>query len=66
MLTHALAHALALPADTTGTTWDARAGQVKVPTPRLEESVTIDGDLSEPAWGKAAVLTGFSQYSPVD
>lgn len=66
MLSLTLALALATLPDTTGKTWDGRAGQVKVPIPRLEESITVDGDLAEPAWGKAAVLTGFSQYSPVD
>ncbi|MBL8988705.1 MAG: carbohydrate binding family 9 domain-containing protein, partial [Gemmatimonadetes bacterium] len=34
--------------------------------PRLEMSVVIDGSLDEPAWSRAAKLTGFSQYSPVD
>lgn len=42
------------------------AGQTAVPIPRIEASVTIDGALSEPVWQSAAVLTGFSQYSPVD
>jgi hypothetical protein len=34
--------------------------------PRLEESATIDGRLDEPAWAKAARLSGFSEYRPVD
>jgi hypothetical protein len=34
--------------------------------PRLEEPVTIDGRLDEPAWAKAARLSGFSEYRPVD
>ncbi len=34
--------------------------------PRVEGSFVIDADLSEPAWDKAARLTGFSQYAPVD
>src|SRR5687768_5792468 len=34
--------------------------------PRLEEPVTIDGRLDEPAWAKATRLSGFSEYRPVD
>jgi hypothetical protein len=40
--------------------------QLKVAISRLEEAVVVDGALDEPAWGRAAVLTGFSQYAPVD
>jgi hypothetical protein len=34
--------------------------------PRLETSIQIDGNLDESAWSKAARLTGFWQYQPVD
>lgn len=34
--------------------------------PRLEDTVAIDGDLSEPVWQRATKLTGFSEYRPVD
>jgi len=34
--------------------------------PRIEETVVIDGRLDEPAWARAARLTGFSEYRPVD
>ena len=34
--------------------------------PRIEEQITIDGRLDEPAWSKAAHLGGFSEYQPVD
>ncbi|MCX6551985.1 MAG: DUF5916 domain-containing protein, partial [Acidobacteria bacterium] len=34
--------------------------------PRIEEQVTIDGRLDEPAWSKATRLGGFSEYQPVD
>ena len=34
--------------------------------PRIEATVTIDGDLSEPVWAEAARLTDFHQYQPVD
>ena len=35
-------------------------------TPRLDTTDLVDGDLTEPAWAHAAVLTGFSQFSPTD
>ncbi|HEX6104872.1 MAG TPA: DUF5916 domain-containing protein [Gemmatimonadales bacterium] len=34
--------------------------------PRLEAEVRIDGVLDEPVWSRAARLTGFWQYQPVD
>ncbi len=43
-----------------------RNGGVAVRTPRLEGTVVVDGALSEPQWAQAAVLTGFSQFTPVD
>ena len=43
-----------------------RAGQIVVKPPRLEGTTVIDGRLDEPQWRQAAVLTGFSQYTPVD
>ncbi|HUR19878.1 MAG TPA: DUF5916 domain-containing protein [Vicinamibacterales bacterium] len=42
------------------------AGAPSFSIPRLEESVTIDGRLDEPAWAKATRLSGFSEYRPVD
>ena len=46
--------------------YPGRENQLKVAVPRLEESIEIDGRLDEPAWGRAAHLTEFSQYSPTD
>ncbi|HEX9728414.1 MAG TPA: DUF5916 domain-containing protein [Gemmatimonadales bacterium] len=43
-----------------------RERQLSVAPPRIEARATIDGALDEPAWGSAALLTGFSQYRPVD
>jgi uncharacterized protein DUF5916 len=40
--------------------------QTTVRVPRREAVVVIDGALDEPVWSEAAVLTGFSQYAPVD
>ena len=47
-------------------TYSGRAGELRVEVPRFEGSVTIDGALDEPEWGRAARLTGFSEYAPVD
>ncbi|GAC1649023.1 MAG: hypothetical protein NVS4B3_05430 [Gemmatimonadaceae bacterium] len=40
--------------------------QLDVRPPRIEATIVVDGHLDEPAWRAAAVLTGFSQYAPVD
>ena len=34
--------------------------------PRIEATITVDGVLDEPVWGRAARLTDFSQLSPSD
>ena len=39
---------------------------LNVAAPRIDTTVTVDGVLDEPVWGEAAVLSGFSQYRPVD
>ena len=41
-------------------------GELDVPLPRIDLDVVIDGVLGDAAWDEAAVLTGFSQYRPVD
>ncbi len=46
--------------------YSGRDGQLRVPIPRLDGAVTVDGTLDEPQWAGAAHLTGFSQYAPVD
>jgi Domain of unknown function (DUF5916) len=46
--------------------YNGRAGSLDVHPPRLEAAVVVDGVLDEPAWSQAALLTGFSQFSPVD
>ena len=46
--------------------FNGRALRTSVPLPRAGSPVDIDGALSERAWGEAALLTGFSQYRPVD
>lgn len=57
--------ALAVAADS-GVVYNGRQHQVRVAIPRIEAVATIDGVLDEPAWRNAALLTGFSQFSPVD
>jgi hypothetical protein len=48
-------------------TYNGRSNQLHVHPPRLEEgSATVDGKLDEPQWSQAALLTGFSQFSPND
>ncbi len=43
------------------------AGQTAVTVPRLAEAgVVVDGRLAEDVWTQAALLTGFSEYTPVD
>ena len=47
-------------------TYDGRSGSLDVEPPRIDQSIEVDGNLSEPAWAQAAVLSGFSRYAPVD
>jgi hypothetical protein len=46
--------------------YNGRAGQLDVRIPRHEAELTVDGKLDEAVWGEAAMLTGFSQFSPTD
>src|SRR5438477_5087173 len=46
--------------------YSGRDRQLDVRIPRIEADVLIDGDLTDSVWPHAAVLTGFSQYSPND
>ena len=57
---------LALPSPADPVTHSGRRGEVTVQPPRLEGAVRVDGVLDEPMWRQAAVLTGFSQFTPVD
>jgi Domain of unknown function (DUF5916) len=63
-----LATALTLtdPAPAPPDVYSGRDNQLRVAIPRLEEQIDVDGVLEEPAWSRAARLTGFSQYAPVD
>ncbi|MEP6491186.1 MAG: DUF5916 domain-containing protein [bacterium] len=49
--------------------YNGRDNQLQIRIPRLEGDsarTVVDGVLDEPAWRRAAVLTGFSQFAPVD
>jgi hypothetical protein len=64
----ALCHALGR-APTPPATYVGRENQLHVRIPRIDgeaASVVIDGALDEAAWRSAAVLAGFSQFSPQD
>lgn len=53
------------PADPNNT-YNGRLGGLAVALPRQEASAEVDGRLDEPVWERAALLTGFSQFAPVD
>jgi hypothetical protein len=65
MLLHSLLAVAALAA-TDPVTHNGRVRQLDVRLPRHEAAVEIDGRLDEPEWSRAAVLTGFTTYLPVD
>jgi Domain of unknown function (DUF5916) len=46
--------------------YDGRSNHIHVDVPRIDTVITIDGNLDEAVWSRAARLTGFSQYQPVD
>jgi hypothetical protein len=55
------------PADrTSAPVYRGRDRELAVRPPQIDAQVTVDGNLNEPAWQQAAVLTAFSQFSPQD
>jgi Domain of unknown function (DUF5916) len=46
--------------------YDARRGRLDVHIERIDTTIVVDGRLDEPVWARAARLTGFSLYQPVD
>ncbi|HEX2218407.1 MAG TPA: DUF5916 domain-containing protein [Gemmatimonadales bacterium] len=46
--------------------YHGRQGKLDVRPPRVEAEIEVDGELAEEVWARAAVLTGFSQFSPSD
>jgi len=57
---------LALGVQAQGPVYHGRHGAVDVAAVRATAHVTVDGHLDEAVWREAALLTGFSQYQPVD
>lgn len=47
-------------------TFSGRALAISASAPRLRETITVDGDLSESVWQQAGVFTDFTSYNPVD
>ena len=48
-------------------TYNGRLNELRVRPPRLDDAgLVIDGRLDEAQWAQAALLTGFSQFSPND
>ncbi|MDB4915643.1 MAG: hypothetical protein JWM95_3287 [Gemmatimonadetes bacterium] len=62
----ALLLATARPISPPALSYSGREGQLHVRAPRLEEDAIIDGTMSDAVWSRAALLTGFSQFSPQD
>ncbi|MFW6206107.1 MAG: DUF5916 domain-containing protein, partial [Gemmatimonadota bacterium] len=55
----------AVPADTV--VYRGDRGELEVAVPRVASpSIRVDGRLAEPDWSGAAVLTGFTQFEPVE
>ncbi len=54
------------PAVAGAATYAGRDNRVDVRIPRMEADIPVDGDLRAPAWRRAAALTGFSEYQPID
>jgi hypothetical protein len=48
------------------TVYHGRNSDLRASVPRIESDLTMDGVLDEPAWRQASLLTGFSQFSPLD
>jgi len=57
--------AIALLQDST-LVYSGRANRTRVDVPRIDTVASVDGDLSDGVWTRAARLVGFSQYQPVD
>jgi uncharacterized protein DUF5916 len=62
----AAAVALGVALVVTGPVYVGTERNLRVEIPRVEATVQVDGQLSEPVWQQAARLIGFSQYAPDD
>src|SRR4051812_18058221 len=61
-----LAHALPAQDAADDLVHSGRGGRLHVAIPRLPDEVRVDGALEEAVWQRAARLTDFSTYAPVD
>src|SRR5688500_18848311 len=59
-----LAAAQAAPVE--ATVYNGRLNQITVSPPKSAGEIQVDGNLDEAVWREASILTGFSQYAPVD
>jgi hypothetical protein len=59
-------YALPAPPPAEAPAYSGREGRLKVPLPRLEDDMRIDGVLDDAPWYRAARLVDFSAYAPVD
>jgi hypothetical protein len=62
----ALLAALSMEPADTARVYVGRALALRVQVPRLDGPVVIDGTLDEAVWSRAAVLSGFSHFQPID
>ena len=46
--------------------YSGRGQQLAARIPRMGADVAVDGTLDDPVWRGAALLTGFSEYTPLD
>ncbi len=46
--------------------YSGRDHQIAVRVPRIDAGIPMTGSLDDPVWQQAALLTGFSQYTPID
>lgn len=66
MIVGALLVALLQGPGATPPVYSGRERQLEVRPPRVEADITVDGRLDEPVWQRAALLSGFSQFTPQD
>ena len=66
MMLHATFLTLALGGTDPSAVYHGRSGKLEVRLPRVEAAIEVDGVLDESVWQSAALLTGFSQFSPSD
>lgn len=55
-----------LPGPAPASVFNGRMRQTELTVPRISGAIKVDGVFDEADWQGAAMLTGFSQYSPVD